>query len=208
MSNLTIVGFANCAINGAPWITNIYPTSEVSTFIHTEGLLRLMKGYTITCQNVDPPFIRKMPILTPIDVSKIDAFIWSPLVDECVGISTLQDIERFPYPIDSDESHKRFPPGPLYHVETLKLLWKELDVVTKSINNRFVVTYPSTHLEHGLFKHRVENLNKIASELLTSLGWIHYEFDAELDDTNYWCHFSSKSKEDVYRKIEKKLNMI
>jgi hypothetical protein len=164
-----------------------------------------MKGYTITCQNVNPPFIHNMPVLTPIDISKIDAFIWSPLVDECVGISMLQDTNRFPYPIDSEESHKIFPPGPLYHEETLKLFWKELDYVTKNIPKRFVVTYPPTHLEHNLFKPRVEKLNKIASELLISLGWKHYEFDAELDETNYWCHFSLNSKQSVYKKIENDL---
>jgi hypothetical protein len=190
----------------APWVTNLYPDSEVSTFIHTEGLLRLMKGYTITCQPVDPPFKLKMPVLTPIDVTKIDAFIWSPLVDECVGISPLTDTERHPYPIDSTESHKRFVPIPLYHEETLKLFWKELDLVTKVIPNRFVVTYPATHLitlggEQNYMKRRVEKLNGIASELLTKLGWKHYEFEPELAEDQYWSHLSCNSRETVYKKI-------
>jgi len=216
-TNLKIVAFANCAMNSAPWLTNLYPNSEISTFIHTEGLLRLMKGYTITCQTINPPLKKQMPILTPIDVSKIDAFIWSPLVDECVGISMLQDIERSPYPIDSEDSHKLFPPGPLYHIETLKIIWKELNEVTKSILHRFVVTYPTTHLNYDLasfragipdiFKNRVEKLNETAANLLTSFGWIHYEFEPELDETKYWCHFSKTSRENVYKKIEKDLNL-
>jgi len=216
-TNLKIVAFANCAMNSAPWLTNLYPDSEVSTFIHTEGLLRLMKGLTITCQEVKPPFKRKMPVLIPIDVSKIDAFIWSPLVDECVGISMLQDTDRAPYPIDSEESHKLFPPGPLYHIETLKIIWKELNEVTKSIPQRFVVTYPATHLNYDLesfrkglpdiFKNRVEELNNWASSILTSFGWIHYEFEPELDETKYWCHFSKNSRETVYKKIEKDLEL-
>lgn len=217
-TNLMIVAFANCAINGAPWLTNIYPNSQISTFIHTEGLLRLMKGYTITCQDVNPPFKRQMPVLTPIDVKKIDAFIWSPLVDECVGISMLQSKEdRSPFPIDSEDSHKIFPPGPLYHIETLKLIWKELNEVTKTIPHRYVVTYPPTHLNYDLqsfklgipdmFKNRVEVLNELSKTLLTSFGWKHYEFEPELDETKYWCHFSKNSRETVYKKIEKDLGI-
>ena len=182
---MKIVAFANCCMSAAPWVTNLYPESEVSTFIHTEGLIRLMKGYTITCQDVTPPFEFKMPTLTPINISEIDAFIWAPLVDECVGISMLEDTDRFPYPIDSTESHKRFPPGPLYHIEMLKLIWRELDEITKQIPNRFIVTYPSTFLVHDLFKPRVENLNRIASEMLTSNGWKHYELDAEFDGVEF-----------------------
>ena len=147
---MKIVAFANCCMDEATWITNPYPDSKVALFFHTEGLIRLMKGHTIICQNVDPPFIDSMPILTPIDVSKIDAFIWSPFGDECNGISLLQDTERSPYPIISGESVKRFPDGPLYHMETLKLIWKELDNLTKQIPYRCVVTYPSTHLTFDL----------------------------------------------------------
>ena len=215
---MKIVAFANCAMSAAPWITDLYPDAKVSTFIHTEGLLRLMKGHTITCQNVNPPLDLPMPILTPIDVTSIDAFIWSPLVDECVGISMLEDTNRNPYPIDSAESHKRFPPGPLYHEETLKLIWRELDAVTKIIPKRFIVTYPSTYLAYDLesfrrgvpnvFKPRVESLNMSASTLLTNLGWKHFEFDAEFDEDKYWRHFSYKSRQNVYQKIEKELGIL
>jgi hypothetical protein len=209
---MKIIAFANCCMSAAPWITRLYPESEVDLFIHTEGLLRLMKGYTIVCQKIEPPLKHSMPILTPLNISDVDAFIWSPLVDECVGISMLKDTNGNSYPIDSTDSHKIFPPGPLYHDEILKLIWKELDLTTKSIKYRFVVTYPPTHLvtirgEQDPFKPRVQRLNKIASELLTSLGWIHYELDDELAEDKYWSHFSYSSRSILYKKIEKILNI-
>jgi hypothetical protein len=209
---LKIIAFANCAGNGAPWLITPYPESEVSTFIHTEGLLRLMKGYTIICQDIHPPLKHKMPVLTPIDLSKIDAFIWSPLVDECVGISMLKDTDGHPYPIDSGDSHKIFPPGPLYHEETLKLFWIELDNLTRCVHYRFVITYPTTHLitiqgVQNPMKLRVEKLNKLSYELLTSLGWIHYELDDELAEDKYWSHFSERSRNELYKKIERDLGI-
>lgn len=214
---MNVIAFANCCMDEATWLTNPYPDTEVALFLHTEGLIRLMKGYTITCQNVDPPLAYDMPILTPMDVSKIDAFIWSPICDECHGASLLFDTERSPYPIISGESVKRFPDGPLYHVEILKLIWKELDIITKTIPYRCVVTYPPTHLTYDLrsfragtpdiFKNRVKNLNDVASTLLTSLGWVHYELEDELAEDKLWNHFSHKSKHNLYNKIKKDLNI-
>jgi len=215
---MKIVSFANCGINSAPWLTNLYPESEVPIILHTEGLLRLIKGETIECQDINPPFEFSMPILTPIDVSSIDAFIWSPYFDECIGITTLEDKNRNPYPINPIELRKRFPAGPLYSPQLLEIIWKELDNITKSIPHRFVITYPPTHLKYdfesfkrglpNMIKDRVEKLNKLASNLLTERGWKHFEFDPELDDSGHWSHFSNSSKEKVHRSIAKELDKL
>jgi hypothetical protein len=86
-------------------------------------------------------------------------------------------------------------------------LYRELALITNCIPHKFLVVYPTDYLQKDEWKTRIDNVQTQASLFFTDNDWDVITFEPELDTSNYWAHYSFKSRQVVWNKIADKLRI-
>lgn len=214
MSRDFVYSFAGCVMHDAPFVTPFQPCGEPSARgISSAGVLELLAGREINLEVESRDKLRaRRPDLPPhyghygpINVETIKAICWTPVTDAAFLIPSARCHDRTFYPINDGEINEAIgSTRATLPMNALRGFWRELHATTLGIPHRFLVVYPTDHMEVGSWKDRIDWAQKEASQLL--YDWTCIVIRPELETPGgYWAHYSQRAKEELWAKIVRDL---
>lgn len=216
MRNL-VYSFAGCAMNGATFLTTFEPGKIKTTLgMNTDGALRLLTGNDIKFDNMQLIKLKKETKLdesytnyNALNISEIKGIIWASIIDSTYLIPNIKCEDKTIYPIHDGALNKIFEnTSASMSFDLIMSLWERLISITNKIPYKAVVNYPTNYLENDLWKSRIDFYQSLASTFFKNRGWKIFTFDAELNSSNYWSHYSDKSRQAIFGQIAYDLQMI
>ena len=207
-----VYNFAGCVMDGAPYLTPLTPNPSAFG-ISTDGVLRLLHGRTIALEPNDLMRLRAAnPLLPehvgrydPIAESSIHAIFWTPINDAIYLTPKARCDDKSAYPIYNGAIDQVLgTTSASLSLETIVALWHSLIEATSSIPHKFMVLYPTVHLDNSPWKKRIDEITALALAEFRDVGWLGASVEPELEPgQRYWAHFCGRAKVKLWDDIAK-----
>jgi len=211
---MEIVSFAGCITDGAPFLTPFSPGGQQHPAgMGTEGALRLLSGESLAiepCQlaklrEVHPELSNTYGIYHALDVERIKAILWTPVVDATYLISNVRCHDKTTYPVHDNFLDETFgSTAASLSRQTILSLWGRLRDIVRSVPFKGIIRYPTDHLYSDDWKLRIDALQNGAAHVLE--GWQTFTIEPELAEPGvYWAHYSRAAREKLWAEIAGRL---